>query len=153
MYLWDGGGLMISVMKENCGYSYVYWLCCYCIYFYRRSSWFIFQCWTGRSSESGGQTTSSEQKREGCYASGLDAEQIQKIVSTLSTLTHHHAQLMLIWLFYTLLLIHSMLFLWFCFTARGAKIYAINLQNKAVVLSGFIYCIYIHKMTVYTLSK
>lgn len=91
---------MISVIKENCDYSLVYWLCRYCMYFYRRSSWFIFQCWTGKSSESGGQTTSSEQKREGCYASGLDAEQIQEIVSTLSILTHHHAQLMLkIWLF------------------------------------------------------
>ena len=63
-----------------------------CIFlFYRRGSWFIFQGWTGRTSESGGQTTKSEQRKESCNAPCLDAEQVQEVISTSAILTPHHA--------------------------------------------------------------
>lgn len=78
-------------MFKNPGCSHGYWQCYYTC-FYRRSSSFVFKCWTGRSSESGGQTTPSEQGKENCNASGLDAEQVQEILSTFTILASHHAQ-------------------------------------------------------------
>lgn len=50
--------------------------------FCRGGSYFIFKCWIGRNSEFGGQTTSSEQREESCNAAGVDAKQVQEIMST-----------------------------------------------------------------------
>lgn len=127
-------------MFKNPGCSHGYWQCYYTC-FYRRSSWFVFKCWTGRSSESGGQTTPSEQGKENCNASGLDAEQVQEILSTFTILASHHAQ-PIFWscmTFYTLQFFYSSWKLFFftkviCLQQKNCVINLQNLLKKTIVL-------------------